>query len=353
LGYRVSLDKQRDFAGELLKKLSTQVGEELAELILNADMTDEAGVHAQRERVAALKVRLEELAGAQDSSSRGDAKRLLQLADMLVRKSVWIIGGDGWAYDIGYGGLDHVLSSGRNVKVLVLDTEVYSNTGGQKSKSTPRGAIAKFAAGGKAGRKKDLGLIAMTYGNIYVASVAMGAKDEHTLKVFLEAEAYDGPALIIAYSHCIAHGIDMAKGMQNQKAAVDSGQWLLYRYNPELEEEGLNPLILDSRGPRIPVEQYMYMENRFKMLSKTRPEKAGELLKEAQQDVNTRWRLYEYLAARATSGQGVGGSEANSIGHDVTPSSPKAAILRDHVLLPSRPLRMPDGRAARGVEVSK
>jgi pyruvate-ferredoxin/flavodoxin oxidoreductase len=353
LGYRVSLDKQRDFAGELLKKLLTQVGEVLAESILNADMADEAGVHAQRERVAALKVRLEELAGAQDSSSRGDAKRLLQLADMLVRKSVWIIGGDGWAYDIGYGGLDHVLSSGRNVKVLVLDTEVYSNTGGQMSKSTPRGAIAKFAAGGKAGRKKDLGLIAMTYGNIYVASVAMGAKDEHTLKVFLEAEAYDGPALIIAYSHCIAHGIDMAKGMQNQKAAVDSGQWLLYRYNPELEEEGLNPLILDSRGPRIPVEQYMYMENRFKMLSKTRPEKAGELLKEAQQDVNTRWRLYEYLAARATSGQGVGGSEANSIGHDVTPSSPKAAILRDHVLLPSRPLRMPDGRAARGVEVSK
>ncbi len=161
-----------------------------------------------------------------------DAKQLLVLADMLVKKSVWIVGGDGWAYDIGYGGLDHVLASGKNVNLLVLDTEVYSNTGGQQSKSTPRGAVAKFAAGGKPGRKKDLGLMAMAYGNVYVASVAMGAKDEHTLKAFLEAEAYDGPSIIIAYSHCIAHGIDMTTAMQNQKAAVDSGQWLLYRFNP-------------------------------------------------------------------------------------------------------------------------
>ena len=206
LGFRVSIDKQRDFACELLKKLALQVGELLATSILEADQHDETGIHDQRERITELKTRLIELQSTQPSSA---AASLLQLADMLVRKSVWIVGGDGWAYDIGFGGLDHVLASGRNVKVLVLDTEVYSNTGGQMSKSTPRGAVAKFAAAGKPGRKKDLGLIAMTYGNIYVASVAMGAKDEHTLKAFLEAEAYDGPALIIAYSHCIAHGIDM------------------------------------------------------------------------------------------------------------------------------------------------
>ncbi len=176
-----------------------------------------------------------------------EAKQLLQLADMLVKKSVWIVGGDGWAYDIGYGGLDHVIASGKNVNLLVLDTEVYSNTGGQPSKSTPRGAVAKFAAGGKPGGKKDLGMMAMSYGNVYVASVAMGAKDEHTLKAFLEAEAYDGPSIIIAYSHCIAHGIDMTTGMQDQKAAVDSGQWLLYRYNPDRIAAGENPLMLDSR----------------------------------------------------------------------------------------------------------
>ncbi|MEO8285206.1 MAG: pyruvate:ferredoxin (flavodoxin) oxidoreductase [Chloroflexota bacterium] len=300
LGYRVSLDKQRDFAGELLKKLAPVVGEELAASILEADQHDEAGVQAQRDRVAALKERLTEMA-VLDGATVGNAKRLLQLADMLVRKSVWIIGGDGWAYDIGFGGLDHVLSSGRNVKVLVLDTEVYSNTGGQMSKSTPRGAVAKFAAAGKPGRKKDLGLIAMTYGNIYVASVAMGAKDEHTLKAFLEAEAYDGPALIIAYSHCIAHGIDMTKGMQNQKAAVDSGQWLLYRYNPDLEEQGQNPLTLDSRPPTIPLEQYRDMENRFKMLYKSHPDHARQLLAEAEDDAAHRRKFYEYMAQRANS----------------------------------------------------
>src|SRR5437773_8657971 len=196
-----------------------------------------------------------------------DAKKLLSVADMLVKKSVWIVGGDGWAYDIGYGGLDHVLASGLNVNLLVLDTEVYSNTGGQASKSTPRAAVAKFAAGGKPGRKKDLGLMAMSYGNVYVASVAMGAKDEHTLKAFLEAEAYEGPSLIIAYSHCIAHGINMTTAMQNQNAAVNSGQWLLYRYNPERAVLGENPLRFDSAaGPRMKLADYFKLEQRFKML---------------------------------------------------------------------------------------
>jgi pyruvate-ferredoxin/flavodoxin oxidoreductase len=222
----------------------------------------------------------------------------LALADTLVRKSVWIVGGDGWGYDIGYGGLDHVLASGRNVKVLLLDTEVYSNTGGQCSKSTPRGAVAKFASGGKRAPKKDLGLMAMTYGTIYVASVAMGAKDEHTLKAFLEAEAYDGPALIIAYSHCIAHGINMTTAMQNQKAAVNSAQWLLYRYNPERSRHGENPLQLDSPVPRIQVADYFKLENRFMMLDKTDPRAARELLNQAQVDVNTRRAFYEFLSTR-------------------------------------------------------
>ena len=223
---------------------------------------------------------------------------LRSLADYLVKKSVWIVGGDGWAYDIGYGGLDHVLASGRNLNILVMDTEVYSNTGGQASKATPRAAVAKFAAGGKPAPKKDLGLMAMTYGNVYVASVAMGAKDEHTVKAFLEAEAYNGPSLIIAYSHCIAHGINMSTAMKQQKAAVDSGRWLLYRYNPELTAPGENPLHLDMRSPRLPVEQSMYSENRFKMLTRGKPEEAKHLLKQAQEDVNTRWQMYQYLAAR-------------------------------------------------------
>jgi pyruvate-ferredoxin/flavodoxin oxidoreductase len=222
---------------------------------------------------------------------------------MLVKKSVWIMGGDGWGYDIGYGGLDHVLASGYDVNVLVLDTEVYSNTGGQMSKSTPRGAVAKFAAGGKRSPKKDLGMMALSYGTVYVARVAMGAKDEHTLKSFLEAEAYPGASLIIAYSHCIAHGIDMTTGMQNQKAAVDSGQWLLYRYNPDRAKKGENPLQLDSSAPKIPVSKYMYMENRFKMLTKSNPEDAKQLLKEAQEDVDTRWRLYQHLAGHKPSSQ--------------------------------------------------
>jgi len=211
------------------------------------------------------------------------------------------VGGDGWAYDIGYGGLDHVLASGRNVNVLVLDTEVYSNTGGQASKSTPRAAVAKFAAGGKPTPKKDLGLMAMCYGNVYVASVAMGAKDEHTLKAFLEAEAYDGPSLIIAYSHCIAHGINMTTAMSDQKVAVDSGQWLLYRYNPERARNGENPMILDSRSPTKRVQDFLLQQTRFRMLTQSKPDEARRLWQQAQQDAELRYRLYEYMARRKTS----------------------------------------------------
>ncbi len=291
LGFRVSLDKQQEFAGELLQQLSPQIGRRLTTEIVNARQRDEADIFDQRERVAELKRRLESIGGPH-------AKRLLALADTLVRKSVWIVGGDGWGYDIGYGGLDHVLASGHNVKVLLLDTEVYSNTGGQCSKSTPRAAVAKFASGGKRGPKKDLGLIAMTYGNIYVASVAMGARDEHTLKTFLEAEAYDGPALIIAYSHCIAHGINMTTAMQNQKAAVNTGQWLLYRYNPERVQLGENPLHLDSSAPHTKVADYFKLEQRFKMLEMSEPRAAKELLAQAQADVNARRALYEFLATR-------------------------------------------------------
>jgi pyruvate-ferredoxin/flavodoxin oxidoreductase len=296
-GMRVALDQHIAYARQLLKQLAGELGD-LATAILEADQRDEAGIYAQRERVAALKARLQTL-------ERPEAQRLLAVADYLVKKTVWLIGGDGWAYDIGFGGLDHVLASGRNVKVLVLDTEVYSNTGGQASKATPRGAVAKFAAGGKPAAKKDLGMIAMSYGNVYVARVAMGGRDEQTLRAFIEAEAYDGPALIIAYSHCIAHGIDMMTAMRNQKAAVESGQWLLYRYNPDRAAHGENPLQLDSRPPKLPVKTYLLMENRFKMLELSKPEVARALFEEAQRDAETRYALYEYLASRpVTVGNG-------------------------------------------------
>ena len=262
----------------------------MTKILANAQK-DEADIYDQREFVTELKAKLATL-------NSSVATQLLALADQLVRKSVWILGGDGWAYDIGYGGLDHVLASGRNIKVLVLDTEVYSNTGGQCSKSTPRGAVAKYASGGKPAAKKDLGLMAMSYGHVYVATVAMGAKDEQTLKAFTEAEAYEGPALIIAYSHCIAHGINMTLGLQHQKAAVQSGQWVLYRYNPDRVKLGLNPLQLDSGVAKMKVEQYLGMENRFKMLTKTKPEDAKVLFQKAQQDADARWRFYEAMAAR-------------------------------------------------------
>lgn len=295
LGFRVSIDKQREFAGELLRKLASQVGDDLVTGILNADQRDEAGIYDQRERVAALKQKLA-------ANPTGEARMLLAMADNLVRRSVWIIGGDGWAYDIGYGGLDHVLASGRDVNVLVMDTEVYSNTGGQCSKSTPRGAVAKFAAGGKALRKKDLGLIAMTYGDVYVASVAMGAKDEHTLKAFIEAESYPGPSLIIAYSHCIAHGIDLDRGAgaRQQRLAVESGQWLLYRFDPRRSDRGENPLQLDSTAAKSKVQDYLLSENRFKMLTKSKPEDAKHFFAQAQADADRRWMYYQYLAGRDT-----------------------------------------------------
>ena len=217
---------------------------------------------------------------------------------MLVKRSVWILGGDGWAYDIGYGGLDHVLASGRNVNVLVLDTQVYSNTGGQMSKATPRAAVAKFAAGGKPLPKKDLGMIAMTYGNIYVAQVAMGASDTQTVRAFVEAESYDGPSLIIAYSHCIAHGINMRTGFDQQKAAVDSGAWVLYRYDPRRADTGSEPACSSTpRRPRSRLKDYAYNETRFRMLTQSKPEEAERLLELAQQDVNERWRMYEQLAS--------------------------------------------------------
>jgi pyruvate-ferredoxin/flavodoxin oxidoreductase len=295
LGMRLAIDKQAEYARELVWRLGFLIGEDLAQAILNADQKTEEGIFAQRERVKQLK---QKLAGA----NTAEARDLLSLADVLVKKSVWIVGGDGWAYDIGYGGLDHVLASGRNVNVLVLDTEVYSNTGGQASKSTPRGAVAKFAAGGKPVGKKDLALMAMSYGSVYVAKVAMGAGDMHTVKAFLEAEAFDGPSLIIAYSHCIAHGYDMAFGMDQQKAAVNSGYWPLFRYNPELAAQGKNPFQLDSRAPSIGLKEYIYNETRYTMLAKSNPEEAKRLLALAQEDVGTRWKLYEHLSHQPANG---------------------------------------------------
>ncbi|MCB0119109.1 MAG: pyruvate:ferredoxin (flavodoxin) oxidoreductase, partial [Anaerolineales bacterium] len=290
LGMRLTIDKQTEYARELLKSFEQTVSTELVDAILNADQSDEAGIQAQRERVVELKAKLEK-------SSDTRAKDLISIADTLVKRSVWIMGGDGWAYDIGYGGLDHVLASGRNVNVLVLDTEVYSNTGGQSSKATPRAAVAKFAMSGKGMPKKDLGLIAMSYGYVYVARIAMGANDQQTLKALLEAESYDGPSLVIAYSHCIAHGFDMAKGLEQQKLAVQSGHWPMYRYDPRLALHGQNPLVIESKAPSIPISQYAYNETRYKMLTQMNEERAEELMKEAQQDAKARWTLYQQMAS--------------------------------------------------------
>jgi pyruvate-ferredoxin/flavodoxin oxidoreductase len=290
LGMRLTIDKQTEYARELLPTMAKFLGEQLVDDILNADQSNEAGIRAQRERVELLKQRLQ---GVDDPK----AKDLLGLADVLVKKSVWIIGGDGWAYDIGYGGLDHVLASGRNVNVLVLDTQVYSNTGGQSSKATPRAAVAKFAANGKDIPRKDLGMMAISYGYVYVAQVAMGASDSQTLKAFIEADAYDGPSLILAYSHCIAHGYDMKEGLNQQKLAVKSGLWPLYRYNPTLVEKGKNPLKLDSKAPTVPLPEYAYNEVRYRVLLQTDETRAERLMKAAQEDVRARWRLYEQMAA--------------------------------------------------------
>jgi pyruvate-ferredoxin/flavodoxin oxidoreductase len=289
-GMRLTIDKHLEYARELLPQLASVVGEQLVSELLEADQSDEAGIFAQRERVKLLK---ERLTGAEDMRARD----LLSIADILVKRSVWIVGGDGWAYDIGYGGLDHVLAMGRNVNLLVLDTEVYSNTGGQASKSTPRAAVAKFAAQGKNLPKKDLGMIAMAYGYVYVARIAMGASDQQTLRAFLEADAYDGPSLIIAYSHCIAHGYDLVKGLDQQKLAVQSGFWPLYRYNPALIAEGKNPLSIDSKEPTVSFEEYAYNETRYRMLLQSDEQRAETLMKMAEKDVKGRWELYRQMAA--------------------------------------------------------
>jgi pyruvate-ferredoxin/flavodoxin oxidoreductase len=305
LGYRLSLDKQREHAEELLAALAPQLGAPLVAAILEARQLTQDEVDAQRRRVAALDGELARIADPR-------AATLRTLAEHLVRRSVWIVGGDGWAYDIGYGGLDHVLASGRNVNILVLDTEVYSNTGGQASKATPRGAVAKFAAAGKRGRKKDLGLMAVAYGNVYVAQVAMGASAQQTVDAFVEAEAHDGPSIIIAYSHCIAHGINMRFGMRQQKLAADCGHWPLYRYRPASDGRTHEEFVLDSVAPSIPIKTYAYNEIRYKMLSYTRPEVARQLLELAQEDVDQRWRVYTSLAERwpaaSRRGQGEVGS---------------------------------------------
>lgn len=290
-GFRLTLDKLNEYARELVKKLAPGIGDDLATELLTAEQKTEADIKTQRLRVAALKEKLARLNGSDDT------KNLISVADYLVKKSVWMVGGDGWAYDIGYGGLDHVLAQGRNVNALVLDTEVYSNTGGQASKSTPRAAVAKFAAGGKPLPKKDLGMISMAYGNIYVARVALGANDAHCVRAFLEAEAYDGPSLILAYSHCIAHGINMRTGMETQKAAVECGHWPLYTYNPDLALEGKNPLKITSRTPSLSYQDFAYQQTRFKMLTKSKPEEAKRLIELGQADTTARWQLYSQMAS--------------------------------------------------------
>lgn len=297
LGMRLSFDHQQAYAKQLVGNYREIIGDALADALLNTNQETQEGITATRELVAELKAKLgTQVSGVQPGEGLRTARDLLGVADALVKKSVWIVGGDGWAYDIGYGGLDHVLASGQDVNVLVLDTEVYSNTGGQASKATPLGAVAKFAAGGKPTIKKDLGMTAMRYGNVYIAQVAMGANDTHTVKAFLEAEAHPGPSLIIAYSQCIAHGIDMAKGMTQQKLAVECGHWPLYRFNPKLAEEGKNPFQLDSHDPKIPLRDYIYTEGRYRMLLRSDPEGAKLLLELGQQSVNYRWQQYKKLA---------------------------------------------------------
>jgi pyruvate-ferredoxin/flavodoxin oxidoreductase len=289
-GMRIALDQQKDFAELLTKRLAPVIGDDLAMALTSAAQLTEAEINQQRERVLALRQKLV-------GNPTSDARNLLAVADSLVRKSVWILGGDGWAYDIGFGGLDHVLASGKNVNVLVLDTEVYSNTGGQMSKATPRGAVAKFAASGKGNSKKDLAMEAVNYGSVYVARVALGGNDTHVVKAFQEAEAHDGPSIIIAYSSCIAHGYDLIHGLEQQKLAVQTGYWPLMRYNPGLRETGKNPFQLDSRAPSIRLKEYTYREARYTMLARSNPQLAAKLLEEAQDDVERQWRIYSARAA--------------------------------------------------------
>jgi pyruvate-ferredoxin/flavodoxin oxidoreductase len=295
-GMRLTADQYTNYARHLAAKIrdAASSDKELVSLlgqILEADQTTQNAIEEQRDRVAKAEALLSKCGSS-------DCKELASVVDYFIKRSVWALGGDGWAYDIGYGGLDHVLASGRNVNIMVLDTEVYSNTGGQASKATPMGAVAKFAASGKPIGKKDLGLMAISYGYVYVAKIAMGANPMQTMKALLEAEAYAGPSLIIAYSHCIAHGIDMVKGLDEQKRAVESGHWPLFRYNPSLADEGKNPLTLDSKEPTIPLEEYVYNENRYRVLRKTDPERAKQLLEKAQKMARDNYALYQYLAQR-------------------------------------------------------
>jgi pyruvate-ferredoxin/flavodoxin oxidoreductase len=293
LGMRLTVDRfnfqARELMERLLKTPSYSDAKELFESIMNADQSTQNAIEQQRTRIIEMKKRL-----SRDGSS--EAKSLLSLADYLIKKSVWAIGGDGWAYDIGYGGLDQVLASGQNINIMILDTEVYSNTGGQMSKSTPLAATAQFAAGGKRTPKKNIGLIMATYGSVYVAQIAFGANPAQAVKAFSEAEAYNGPSLIIAYSTCIAQGIDMEKGIDEQKRAVACGHWPLYRYNPELEAQGKSPLVIDSKEPTITFEDYAYNENRYRALRASNPELAAALMKQAQADVTRRWKYLKHMA---------------------------------------------------------
>ncbi|HLP40509.1 MAG TPA: pyruvate:ferredoxin (flavodoxin) oxidoreductase, partial [Fibrobacteria bacterium] len=311
LGMRLSLDKRAQVARELVSTHRAAIGETLAAELLEAGSSTPEDIARQRQRV-------ENLRSALEGRTEPGLRNLVALADDLVEKTVWIVGGDGWAYDIGYGGLDHVIASGQKVRILVLDTEVYSNTGGQASKSTPRAAVARFAAGGKQSGKKDLGLMAMAYGNVYVASVAMGANDLQTLKAFREAEQHDGPSVIIAYSPCIAHGFDMGDALRQQKNAVDSGHWMLYRHNPALTAEGKSPLQMDSKEPKIPLKDFLYSEDRYKVLVKSDPKAAAELLERAQEDVRRRWAMYKMMSEPASGAVQVGGEA------QVAASTPKA-----------------------------
>jgi pyruvate-ferredoxin/flavodoxin oxidoreductase len=290
LGMRVTVDYHTAQARDLLQELRSRLGAELVSALIDSPQRYESEIKLQRERVARLKV---ELLKMDDPAARS----LLSVADNLVRRSVWLVGGDGWAYDIGSGGLDHVLAQGRNVNVLVLDTEVYSNTGGQMSKATPTAATAKFAAAGKRVGKKDLALQAISYGNVYVAQIAMGANPQQTLLALREAEAYEGPSLVLAYSHCIAHGINMHQGLSQQKLAVTSGYWPLIRYNPVLRSAGKNPFVLDSPRPTIKLKDYAYNELRYRILTRSNPREAEHLMKLAQEMVDLRWNTYEEMAS--------------------------------------------------------
>jgi pyruvate-ferredoxin/flavodoxin oxidoreductase len=294
LGFRLAADLHLGLARARLTELRDVIGADLVDEILAAPQRRESEFAAQRERVAELERRLDRL----DGGASAGVTDLRSVIDHLVRRSVWLVGGDGWAYDIGSGGLDHVLASGRDVNVLVLDTEVYSNTGGQMSKATPLGAVAKFAAAGKTVPKKDLALQAVAYGNVYVARVAMGADPQQSLRALREAEAYDGPSLVIAYSHCIAHGIDMSKGMDQQYRAVASGYWPLIRYDPELRAAGENPFLLDSPRPRIPLADYTSRELRYRILANADPAEAERLQALAEREVYQRWAIYEEMATR-------------------------------------------------------